>query len=70
VNVLTPEKQERSLAVGVRAIEKEQGKRDKPGEPEAQAAKLTPCKGAAVGRRLISGVIAVDLFPYIFHQRL
>jgi hypothetical protein len=32
-------KEERSLTVGVRAIEKEQGKRDNPGEPEAQAAR-------------------------------
>jgi hypothetical protein len=32
-------KEECSLAVGVRAIEKEQGERDNPGEPEAQAAR-------------------------------
>ena len=32
-------KEEHSLTVGVRATEKEQGKRDNPGEPEAQAAR-------------------------------
>ena len=31
-------KKERSLTAGVRAIKKEQGKRDNLGEPEAQAA--------------------------------
>jgi hypothetical protein len=32
-------KESRSLTVGVRAIEKEQGKRDNPGEPEARTAR-------------------------------
>ena len=32
-------KEERSLTVGVRAIEKEQEKRENPGEPEAQTAR-------------------------------
>jgi hypothetical protein len=37
--VLQKKEEERGLTVGVRAIEKEQGKRDNPGEPEAQAAR-------------------------------
>jgi hypothetical protein len=49
-------KQERSPAVGVRAIEKEQGKRDNPGEPDAQAASGNAyAMNAAVGHRFISG---------------
>ena len=37
--MLQKKEEERGLTVGVRATEKEQGKRDNPGEPEAQAAR-------------------------------
>jgi hypothetical protein len=57
-----PKKQERSLTVGVRAIEKKQGKRDNPREPEAQAARGNTSiyntmqeRCRTVGRRFISG---------------
>jgi hypothetical protein len=61
-------KEERSLAVGVRAIEKEQGKRDNPGEPEAQAARRfisgqLPSKSMGTARPLSLNVSPTSVTP-------